>query len=109
MTPVELTPSTLRRRAMRYATRFPRVTNSGLDNIDLRVLAESSRQSLPPVAIGGEVAVPAISARARIGLIKAIKVCLCPPTLTARPKLKFNLAALATEKTPAIQPPIPGS
>lgn len=109
MTLVELMPPALRWWAMRHATRLLRANNLGLDNIDVRVLAESSGRPLGQVAIGIEVNAPVLSARARNGPIKAIAACRLRRILTVPPKLKVNLAALATKGPPAKQPLNPGS
>jgi putative redox protein len=104
MTPPELMLSALGCCAMHYATQYLRTRHLPFDSTELRISAVKGGQPARLTEIGIEVDVPALSARARNGLMKAIDACLLKRTLADPPKLTVTLVPLAIESPSNTQP-----
>jgi uncharacterized OsmC-like protein len=105
MTPPELMLSALGCCAMHYATEYLRTRHLPFDSAELRISAVKGGQPARLTEIEIEVDAPALSARARNGLMKAIDACLLKRTLADPPKLKVTLVPLAIE-LPSDTPPV---
>jgi putative redox protein len=97
MTPPELMLSALGCCAMHYATEYLRTRRLPSDNTGLRISAVKGGQPTRLTEIEIEVDAPALSVRARGGLMKAIDACLLKRTLADPPKLKLSLVPLDIE------------
>ena len=97
MTPPELMLSALGCCAMHYATQYLRARNLAFDSTELRISATKGGQPARLTEIEIEVDAPALGARAREGLMKAIDACLLKRTFADPPSLKVSLLPLAVE------------
>jgi uncharacterized OsmC-like protein len=104
MTPPELMLSALGCCAMHYATEYLRARNLAFDSTELRISATKGGQPARLTEIEIEVDAPALSVRARDGLMRAIDACLLKRTLADPPKLKVTLIPLAIEAPSNTQP-----
>jgi putative redox protein len=97
MTPPELMLSALGCCAMHYATQYLRARNLAFDSTELRISATKGEQPARLTEIEIEVDAPALSDRAREGLMKAMDACLLRRTLADPPNVKISLLPLAIE------------
>jgi len=95
MTPPELMLSAIGCCAMHYATEYLRARNLVSDSTELTISATKGGRPLRLTEIGIQVDAPALSARAREGLIKAIEACLLHRTLIDPTKVTISLVPLA--------------
>lgn len=104
MTPPELMLSALGCCAMHYATEHLRTRRLPFDSTELRISATKGGQPARLTEIEIEVDAPALSVRARDGLMRAIDACLLRRTLADPPTVKLSLVPLAVEGASATQP-----
>ncbi len=104
MTPPELMLSALGCCAMHYATEYLRTRRLPFDSTELRISAIKGGQPARLTEIKIEVDAPALSLRARDGLMRAIDACLLKRTLADPPNMKVSFVPLAIEGPSNTQP-----
>jgi putative redox protein len=102
MTPPELMLSALGCCAMHYAVEYLRARNLPLDAVNMRVSAEKGGAPRPRLMdIGIELDAPALTPRAREGLVRAVETCLLHRTLADPPRLRIALVDHPAGNAPA--------
>ncbi len=105
MTPPELMLASVGCCAMHYAAEFLRARNLSPDSVELRVTAEKGGRPVRLTKIAIEVDAPALTARSREGLLKAVESCLLHRTLINPSNIKVSvtpvLPVVAPEKDSA--------
>lgn len=104
MTPPELMLAALGCCAMHYASEYLKARHLSPGSVEMRVLAEKGGRPVRLTEIAIEVNAPALTIRARNGLLKAVEACMLHRTLADPPKVKIAMATEVAEG-PAVSEP----
>ncbi len=97
MTPPELMLSSLGCCAMHYAVEFLRARHLAVDHLELHVSAAKSARPVRLTDIAIQVDAPGLTAKARDGLMAAIKACILHRTLAGPAGIDVSMTTSVAE------------